>query len=335
MRPFIAAFVLCFAVIAAADANDGFLGLPTGGLTLQQSADIAMLDEDLFLSLDEVRVNYQFRNDGWAPVKALVGFPMPGVPVSVNFGGEDGYDIHDVRDLDIVKFETRIEGVPVKSRPVVRAFLFPKNLPFERQDRFRFTDAIDISAELTSSGVPLNFDANAIRAAFARLPAAKQADWKRRGLYMKDANFEQPGWWLSTIFVREQVFPPRQVVRVQHRYKPIPSGFIMMGNHLSYDRELARAVCVDLPTERAITNALRPQQGGSGHVIDYILTTANSWKGPIGHFRMTVDKGNPRNIVSLCGNGVRKTGPTTFVLEANRFRPVQDVKILIVKPPGG
>jgi len=314
-------------------ANDGFLGLPAGGLTLQQSADIRMLDEDLFLSLDEVRVNYQFRNDSPSAIKAWVGFPMPGLPVRVNFGGEDGYDIHDVKGLDLLKFETRIEGVVAQSRPYVRAYVFPRNTPWEKQDRFRFTDAIDISAELSAARVPLNFDATAIKAAFARLPAAKQADWKRRGLYTKDANFEQPEWYLSTIFVREQGFPPRRIVKVQHRYKPFPSGFIMVDNHLSYDKDLAKAACVDPPASRAIANALRGR-GGSGHVIDYILTTANTWKGPIGHFRLTVDKGAARNIVSLCGDNVRKTSPRTFVLEANNFKPTHDIKVLIVKPPG-
>ncbi len=333
MRLKLIAALLALAASTPAFANDGFLGLPAGGLTLQQSADIRMLDEDLYLSLDEVRVNYQFRNDSLSAIKAWVGFPMPGLPVSVNFGGEDGYDIHDVKGLDLLKFETRIEGIVAPSRPYVRAFIYPRNLPWEKRDRFRFTDAIDISAELTAARVPLNFDAKAIRQAFARLPAAKQADWKRRGLYTRDANFEQPEWWLSTIFVREQVFPPRRIVKVQHRYKPIPSGFIMMDNHLSADKDLVRGACIDQPTQRAITNALRGQ-GGSGHVIDYILTTANTWKGPIGHFRLTVDKGNPRNIMSLCGNNVRKTSPGTFVLEVNNFRPTQDIKILIVKPPG-
>ena len=333
MRSKLLATLFTLALASAALANDGFLGLPAGGLTLQHSADIRMLDEDLFLSLDEVRVNYQFRNDSPRAITAWVGFPMPGLPVSVNFGGEDGYDIHDVKSLDLLKFETRIEGIVAPSRPYVRAFIYPRNTPWEKRDKFRFTDAIDISAELTAASIPLNFDANTIKAAFARLPAAKQADWKRRGLYTKDANFEQPEWWLSTIFVRQQVFPAGRIVKVQHRYKPFPSGFIMMGNHLSYDKDLAKAACVDPPTHRAITNALGAQ-GGSGHVIDYILTTANTWKSPIGHFRLTVDKGAPRNIVSLCGNGVRKTGPTTFVLEANNFRPQHDIKVLIVKPPG-
>ncbi|MEQ1752887.1 MAG: DUF4424 family protein [Micropepsaceae bacterium] len=331
MRTYVCAVLVSLCAMGMASANDGFLGLPAGGLTLQKSADIVMVDEDLYLSLDQVRVNYQFRNVSAVPVTAQIGFPMPGLPVSVNFDGDTGYDIHDVKDLELLKFETRVEGQVVKSRPVVRAFIFPKNANWDHRDRFRFTDATDITGELRAAGFPLNFDARAIRAAYARLPAAVKADWSRRGMYSKEASFEQPEWFLSTIFVREQTFFPGRIVHVQHNYKPFPSGFVMVSNHFAYDRQLAIDTCVDAPTERAIKRILTPRNGGGGHVIDYVLTTANTWKGPIGHFRLTIDKGSPRNIVSFCGTGVRKTGATTFVVEARNFKPTQDIKVLIVQ----
>jgi hypothetical protein len=47
---------------------------------------------------------------------------------------------------------------------------------------------------------------------------------------------------------------------------------------------------------------------------------------------MTVDKGSTRNIVSFCGNGVRKTGPTTFSVEIRNFRPQREIKVLVVRP---
>ena len=326
------AFALCL-LAAPAAANDGFMGLPAGGLTLQKSEAISMLEEDLFLSLDEVRVDYKFRNVSPAPVTAQIGFPMPGLPVAVNFAAETGYDMSDVKDLELLKFETRVEGKPVTSRPVVRAFIFGKTRDWDKQDRFRFTNGSDITAELVGAGIPLTFDAAAIRTAYARLPAAKKADWQKRGIYSKEADYEEPGWFLSTIFVREQTFAPGQDVRVQHRYKPYPAGFVMVSNHFAYDPQLARDACVDKPTGRAISRILKPQNGGIGYVIDYVVTTANTWKGPIGRFRMTVDKGNAKNIVSFCGNGVRKTGPTTFTVEMRNFRPTREIKVLVVKPP--
>ena len=331
MRKIVFSALASIGLYGAAEANDGFFGLPAGGLTLQQSANIAMQEEDLYISLDEVRVNYVFRNDSNAPVKAQVGFPMPGLPVSVNFDAETGYDLHEIKDLELLKFETRINGQVVTSKPIVRAYYYPEQIPWEKQDRFYFTDAKDITSELVAASVPLTFDANAIRAAFARLSPAKKAEWNRRAIYFKDANYEAPNWFLSTVFVRDQTFPATTLVRVQHKYKPFPSGFVMVSNHFAFDKELAKSSCVDAPTERAIKRLLKPQGGGAGHVIDYILTTANTWKGPIGRFRLTVNKGAARNIVSFCGTGVKKTGPTSFSLEYTNFKPTQDLKVLIVK----
>ena len=35
-------------------------------------------------------------------------------------------------------------------------------------------------------------------------------------------------------------------------------------------------------------------------------------RSPIGRFRLVVDKGAPGNLVSFCGEGVRKISPTRF-----------------------
>lgn len=312
-------------------ANDGFMGLPAGGLTLQKSADISMVDEDLYLSLDKVRVNYQFRNEGTTPVTAQIGFPMPGVPVAINFDPENDYGMPGMKSLEVLKFETRVDGKVVKSEPVVRAFLFPKDGDAAKWDRFRFTDAKDITAELTAAGVPLNFDAKAIKAAFAKLPDAKKKDWVARGIYTKDIDYERGEWFLSTVYVREQTFQPGKIVRVQHSYKPYPAGFVMVSDHFKYEPQLKIDTCVDETTDAAIKRVLSPEMGGIGHLIEYVLTTANTWKGPVGHYRLTVDKGSPKAIVSFCGNGVKKTGKTTFSLEATNFSPTQDIKVLIVE----
>ena len=74
------------------------------------------------------------------------------------------------------------------------------------------------------------------------------------------------------------------------------------------------------------------QAFGLSSNIAYVLRTANSWAGPIGHFKLTLDKGAPSNVISLCAEGVKKTGPTTFVVEKTDFTPDRDLDILIVQP---
>ena len=64
-------------------------------------------------------------------------------------------------------------------------------------------------------------------------------------------------------------------------------------------------------------------------VTDPTVATAGNWLGPIGRFELTVDKGSPDVLVSFCGDGVRRTGPTTFTLSmrATMLRQVSPTRI--------
>ena len=66
--------------------------------------------------------------------------------------------------------------------------------------------------------------------------------------------------------------------------------------------------------------------------IDYVLTTGANWAGPIGDFRLVVDKGKPGNLVSFCGEGVRKISPTQFEVRKRNWRPTRNLHVLIIEP---
>ena len=56
-----------------------------------------------------------------------------------------------------------------------------------------------------------------------------------------------------------------------------------------------------------------------------MLATGANWKVPIGNFHMLIDKGDPTNLVSFCGDGVRKTGATTFEVHHTNFTPIREI----------
>ena len=67
--------------------------------------------------------------------------------------------------------------------------------------------------------------------------------------------------------------------------------------------------------------------------MSYILKTGGNWAlGTIGKFKLTIDKGAPQNIITFCGSGVKKTGPTTFEVNATDYYPARDIDILILEP---
>ena len=65
--------------------------------------------------------------------------------------------------------------------------------------------------------------------------------------------------------------------------------------------------------------------------IEYILKTAANWSGPIKEFRLVVDKGDADNLVSFCGEDVKKIGDTQFEVKKTDFVPDGDLAILILK----
>lgn len=66
--------------------------------------------------------------------------------------------------------------------------------------------------------------------------------------------------------------------------------------------------------------------------VKYILTTANTWKGPIGDFELTVER-DPGELLTFCWDGpVSKVGPHRFRARAMDFRPTKELTLYFVKP---
>lgn len=139
-----------------------------------------------------------------------------------------------------------------------------------------------------------------------------------------------------------QTFPAGKEMRISHTYENLPPGGLF-GWSDPPDEDASSLVdwyCIDAGTSKAMAAALTPPKGedfagmGMAYNISYVLRTANSWAGPIGTFRLTLDKGASENVLSLCADGVTKTGPTTFVVEKTNYIPDRDLETLVVLPPG-
>ena len=90
-------------------ANDTMAEMKTGGLSYLQSPDIAMEQEDLFISPTEVRVDYVFHNTSDKDVEGVVAFPMPEIT-----GGPDGDMALDDRESDnFLGFSVSQDGKPI------------------------------------------------------------------------------------------------------------------------------------------------------------------------------------------------------------------------------
>ncbi len=334
-----AAAVLAAATAVPAVANDGFAGLATGGLEFTVSPDVEMVEEDLFLSPAEVRVEYLFRNHAEEDVAGMVVFPLPPLSPSAPATPEaTAPELAGLADLNYLGFTVTVDGAPVAFTSDVRLVLPPDEWAWS-WDLLRHPGR-DVTDELHGLGLPPTLDLAALRAWFVALPPPERARLTAAGVFAPvDAEQEElrgaPLYVAVVRFSWRQTFPAGRDVRIAHRYRPVKGGSVF-----SVDDELRRDYCVDPPTERAL-RALEAravagwESGGGGGVelvfLDYILTTATTWKGPVGSFRMTVDKGAPDAVVSLCMDGLRRTGPTTFAVEKKNFRPQRDLRLLLAR----
>jgi hypothetical protein len=282
-----------------------------------------------------------FRNEGKEEVRGEVIFPLP--PISLSELSNTGFALAEEalgRD-NVVDFKVTVDGAAITVRTERIAVLEP---PFDerRKASVRYdSPGEEVTALLKGYGIPLSLDLRQVAAALARLPPAAKETLKARRL--ADFFADQPPaphWSIIERYHWPQTFAVGREVRIEHRYNPAPPGgiFIWPDRETDLDashRQLIDTYCIDAATRKAIKLRLHPagaEFSGTGMALylDYVLTTANTWNGPIGTFHLTIDKGHPRNILSLCIDGLRKTGPTTFEMEKKEFRPDRDLQLLIV-----
>ena len=315
------------ACAAAALANDSTATTGAGGLVLRQTADIDMVSEDLFVSVEQVRVHYVFRNRAPRDVNVTVAFPMPDRDLSAMRESDVGYPSD---------FHTMVAGRPVAAT----------------LERHIVARGRDQTALLQGLHIPLAPDANGtgrIVAALTALPAAQLARLQGLGLVDADEYDEGHGmqrhwvpmWTLRDTWYWQQTFPAGRDLIVDHRYRPgagssagTPLAFRDYRNSAD-GRAEAALYCADADFLASLDRLSRA--GGEGtalpdYRVDYILTTGGNWRSPIGDFRLVVDKGNPRNLLSFCETGVRRISPTQFEVRHHNWRPTRDLHLLIVQP---
>jgi len=310
-----------------ARANDAEAEIGIGGIVLRPSKAVVMAAEDLFISKDIVRVKYRFENPTDTAVETTVAFPLPGQPRGMM---DQWFAMEEKHKWDDFGFSTRVDGVPVRLKAIELAVI----------------DGKDVTAAVRAAGLPLDWYLDApFMNSIPDMPEAKRAALVKQGLLRPDPRFDGsllPAWDVATWFVREQVFPPRASVTVEHEYVPQAGGSVGGALYPSFRKEspetlaqYRREYCTDADFLNGIDRRLAAKPPAGKQVImtetwlGYVLSSGAHWKGPIGDFRLVVDKGSTENLVSFCMDGVRKIGPTQFEVRKTNFEPRRDLKILI------
>jgi hypothetical protein len=320
------------AIAGAASGNDSTAELAAGGLVLTKSPAIEMKSEDLFISAKQVQVRYRFANTSKADVTVTVAFPMPDITTQ---GVDDTISIPTQDPKNILGFATLVDGKPVAAQVEQKAV----------------KDGVDRTAYLTSLGIPLAPHLESTNAVLDRLPQATRDALVAKHLAIIDeygTDADKPlqkhweaTWTLKTTYYWRQTFPAGREIAVEHSYTPSVGesagtawGSPDFRKEADYPKRRAH-YCVDDGFLATVEKSKKPGEQYASLTeqrIEYILSSGANWKAPIGDFRMVVDKGDPANIVSFCGAGVRKIAPTQFEVRHTNFTPTGDVSILILAP---
>jgi len=309
---------LCAALAASLprtlEANDSSAQIGAGGLAFTKTADIEMTSEELFVSAGEILVEYKFQNRSNRDVTLLVAFPLP----DLAYQPDVDVGISAPNSENFVDFVTFVDGQRVEADVELRAII----------------GHADITERLREIGIPLNpYEATEV------IRIAREgilAQLRQAQLLNED---DQPLWSLKTKYYWQQTFPRGRTTGIRHRYRPIAGGAVVTGVHQlqtnSHSTDFYRKFCVEPSFVDTVKRSMKP---GADYPpfgetnVEYILTTGANWAAPIRRFRLVVDKGAPENLVSFCGDNVKRIGPTKFEMVATDYVPKQDLNVLILSP---
>ena len=317
-----------FLCAPAALADDSTAALKAGGLEFTRAPEIRMAAEDLRISPKTVRIRYEFANDSDKEIDSVVAFPLPDIDTQEFYVSPIGQTTKD--PVNFVGFHAIADSKPIAVQVEQRAIYQGK----------------DVTGLLKSVGVPVNVIINENWHKLDGLAADKKKMLERAGIAESDApDQEHPKWTVRTKFYWTQRFPAHKTVVIEHSYQPVTGQAFFTQTDAdakpgSDDDYWKKKYCMDagtlarLKTMIAAAVKRHDENGGAleAYSTDFILKTANNWKGGIGKFHLVIDKLKPDNALSLCWSGdLKKTGATTFEFNAASFHPAQDLAFVVVE----
>jgi hypothetical protein len=225
-------------------------------------------------------------------------------------------------------FELWIDDAPVHYQVETRAFLKGKE----------YTDLLNsMHIDIGSFGhAASNDDSKDLK----KLTPTQRNQLLHAGLI--DGDYDGALWKVEKKYYWQQTFPAHKVIHIRHMYTPAVgnTNSIRYGWGPTPDKGMAaelQSFCIDNKLH-AVLQKLEDSknQDAFDFYIDFILTTANTWKTPIEDFTLIVDRptdikdmGTPEPAyVSFCWDGpVIKDGPNRYIAHTTNLVPTKELRI--------
>jgi hypothetical protein len=294
-------------------ANDSAAALAAGGIELIRQEQITMEKEDLFISPEKVTVSYEFRNTSDQDITTEVAFPIP------EFGYQDKYSWHGrfINDFkvyvngDLVPYETEIKAMvgDIDVAGILREY----DIQPETFGGFCWEDKYG-GGEYVVNGLALD----------------QVRYLAKHGIINKNIYDLAPEWKVVIKYHWPQTFPAQQVVSIRHEYTPVLGLAFETPEQILERHQIA---CVEAASVEGI------ELLGDGYSpvrwVEYILTTANSWKGAIGDFTLRISpdtdtSGIPFRMIFCWDGPVEMNEKGEAVVHTEGFIPEKDLEIVFL-----
>ena len=333
-------------------ADDSAASIAAGGLVPRRETRIVMAKEVLQISPTKVVVDYDFRNDTDQDVTTEVAFPVP------PYANE--YPEEELTEQAFQSFQLWVDGKPVHFDVEAKATLKDQDVTqvltanhIDIPTFGHFTDWAD--ATHTEQTDTKDFD---------QLPKPAQDSLVKAGLF-DDQGVVISLWTVHLQYHWTQTFPAHSTVHIRHEYTPVEGGELMLPDTVKnvyghkqpagdadtikdalQDMQLLEGLCPDpslLSGMIARIESSGPGYGQYAHPswVDFILTSANTWKQPIEDFTLIVERGKPEEentqvFVSFCSPlnaPVAKLDANHFQVHLTNFVPAAELRIGFFEVP--
>jgi len=301
-------------------ADDGAASIAAGGIVMVREPRITMQKEVLRISDSKVQVDYEFRNDTASDITTEVAFPVPAYSLD--------WVYYSIKQQGFENFELAVEG---------------KSTRFEIEAKAKLKGR-DVSPILKKYGIDIaslgHFNQKTSFASdIRRLSPMQRAALIYAGLLGPENGQDEANWTVEKKYYWQQTFPAHSVIHISHGYTPVlgNTNSVRYGFESSADpasREEDESVCIDPKLRETLMGYLAASQENSVPLsyVDFILTTANTWKTPIEDFTLIVErphaKGASQNFVSFCWDGpIVKLDADNFSAHIDNLIPKKELRI--------
>jgi hypothetical protein len=309
-------------------ANDAAAEVGVGGIQLRKEHRIAMVRERLFISMKKVRVEYAFLNESDENVNTEIAFPIPPYdpPGEYRTAYSKGFD------ADFASFKVFVEGKQIPYKTEVRALHDGKDVT-KRLRQY----GMDIRRY---SGFEYYIEPNYYGWHFDKVPREKILKLQEEGLIQKgdQKHLARPNWQAALTYHWNQSFPAHKIVHIVHEYRPATGySYFEIEDIANPTKESVNYQAgPGCPNEyfrgEFEKHPQYPIEAGMGvgvytQWVRYILTTANTWKGPIRDFELIVEH-DPESLVTFCWDGpVEKVDAKIFRARVKNFTPKNELTV--------